>query len=189
MKESDIVDLIPSISYALMFYSYGRLNDLIKLGYDGPTENYYEIFYEALGICADAVWSDYIEDYDVNTWYFSNFCMMEYYRLCRVYGSAHRMKLKDNPYMIEAERCVESLMELGDRYGYGWSLNTKINHQWASGIVFRTDEYFCGEQELIMALLEIHDWYTEAVYRLRKKMLEEGIICLPALPAHREAAV
>lgn len=147
------------------------------------------MWYELLNLTADAIWQDYNEDYDVNKWYFSNTSMMEYYRLCRVYGSAHKLKLKENPYMQEADRFVESCMDLGDNCGYGWKLNTGVNHKWASGIVFRSDCYFNGEFDLLEALLCIQDWYSRAVIRLRGKLMEEGVIRVPMLPPPAGASV
>lgn len=189
MEKEAILDLLPSLHYAALFATYGRLDALINLGYEEPCESEYDIFWETLGMIMDFVDSDYIEEYEVNTWYFSDRSMMEYYRLCRIYGSGHRLKLRDNPYIQKAQEYVESCMDFGERYGYGWLLQTKVNHQWASGIVFRTDCNFCGEFDLIVALLEIQAWYKEALYPLRKKLLEEYILWLPALPAPREETI
>ncbi|MGM9605745.1 MAG: hypothetical protein ACI3XG_11860 [Faecousia sp.] len=172
MKPEDIQDMIPSIAIAHLFHAYGKLEELIDLGFDEADSDFYMMFYEVLSIAADCVYSDYDDNYDVNKWYFSNKGMVEYYRLCRTYGSAHRLKLKDNPYMQEAERFVESAMDL-NCYGYGWYLNTKIGHEWASGLVLRTDCYFNGESELLEALLSIRDWYERGVKRLREKLAEE----------------
>ena len=48
-----------------------------------------------------------------------------------------------------------------------------MGHEWASGIVFRTDCYFDGEMELLEALLSIRQWFEVGVQRLRKKLAEE----------------
>lgn len=189
MNVMEISERIPSIAYARLFYQYGRLEEFLALGFDEPSDDRYMIFIEALSLVADAIWSDYLEDWCVDAWYFSNRSMTEYYRLCRVYGSAHSLKLKDNPYMREAQQFVEDVMDFEYSGGYGWWLNTKISREWASGLILRTDECFCGEFELIKALLEIQAWYPRAVYRLRGMLLEEGIIHLPALPAPREVDV
>ena len=85
--------------------------------------------------------------------------------------------------MMEAERFVEGHMDLGNCCGYGWQLNTGVKHKWASGIVFRSDCYFNGELDLLEALLSIQEWYPRAVIRLRGKLMEEGVIRLPMLPA------
>lgn len=189
MRVVDITCLLPSIRIARMMYAYGKLDEMIDLGFDSPSEDHYMMWYELLSLVADAIWQDYDESYDVNKWYFSNRSMVEYYRLCRVYGDAHKLKLKDNPYMKEAERFVESCMDLDDSCGYGWRLNTGVNHEWASGIVFRSDCYFNGEFDLLEALLGIQDWYPRAVIRLRGKLMEEGVIHVPMLPAPARAGV
>ena len=82
------------------------------------------------------------------------------------------MKLKDNPYMRDAQRFVEYAMDLDGYYGFAWTLHTRINHQWASGIVFRIDEDFNGELDLLEALLSIADWYKCHLEPLRKAVEE-----------------
>lgn len=185
MKAVDITDQLPSVHIARMMYSYGKLDEMIGMGFDSPDEDFYCMFYELLSLTADAIWNDYDESYDVGKWYFSNRSMVEYYRLCRIYGRAHKLKRKDNPYMRDAERYVEGVMDLGC-CGYGWRLNTGVKHEWASGIVFRTDCYFNGEYELLEALLCIQEWFTRAVIRLRGKLMEERVIRVPTLPAPAE---
>lgn len=183
MQAEDITYLLPSIRIAQMMYAYGKLDEMLDMGFESPDEEFYMMWYELLNLAADAIWQDYDENYDVNKWYFSNESMVEYYRLCRVYGDAHKLVLKDNPYMKEAERFVEGHMDLGGSCGYGWHLNTGVKHKWASGIVFRSDCYFNGELDLLEALLSIQEWYPRAVIRLRGKLMEEGVIRLPMLPA------
>ena len=53
---------------------------------------------------------------------------------------------------------------------YGWTLLTRINHQWASGIVFYHDDYFdaYAYMELIEALLEIFHFYETELEALRQ---------------------
>ena len=173
MTSGEIQQALPSIALAHLFYEYGKLDAMIKEGYNEPGDEFCAYFLDLLYITADFVHEDYVDDYDVARWYFSDRAMVEYYRLCRTYGCAHGLKLKDNPYMREAERFVESAMDLGNSYGYGWYLNTKVGHEWASGIVFRTDCYFDGEMELLEALLSIRQWFEVGVQRLRKKLAEE----------------
>lgn len=189
MDKEEILYVLPSIRYALLFAEFGKLYDLIALGYTKVSDGDYEIFWDVLHVTMDFVAADFIEDYEINTWYFSDRNMMEFYRLCRVYSSGHHTKLSENPYMREAQRYVESCMDFGDYYGYGWRLQTKINHKWASGIVFHSDCEFCGEFELVTALLEIQEWYKDAADRLRGKLLEEHLLCLPALPESKEELI
>lgn len=77
-----------------------------------------------------------------------------------------------NPYMRDAQRFVEYAMDLDGYYGFAWTLHTRINHQWASGIVFRIDEDFNGEFDLLEALLSIADWYKCHLEPLRKAVEE-----------------
>lgn len=172
MTEEDIVDVLPSIAAARLFYAYGRLNDFMKCGFETADNSFYEMFWELLGVIADFISYDYIEDYDMTKWYFSFKAMMEYYRLCRIFSRLRGVKLKDNPYVRDAQRFVECAMDLNNGYGYAWTLHTRINHKWASGIVFRTDEHFCEEFELLDALLSIADWYKCHLDPLRKAIEE-----------------
>lgn len=172
MSEEEIIDVLPSIAAARLFYTYGRLDDLLSAGIKGPDSGFYEIFWDLLNAIPDFVAYDYSEDYGVTKWYFSFKDMMEYYRLCRDFSRLQGVKLNDNPYMRDAQQFVEFAMKLDEYYGYGWTLHTRINHQWASGIVFRTDEYFYGEFELLEALLSIADWYKYHLDPLRKAIEE-----------------
>ena len=63
-------------------------------------------------------------------------------------------------------------MDFDSCYGFAWTLHTRINHQWASGIVFRIDENFYGEFDLLEALLSIADWYKCHLDPLRKVVEE-----------------
>jgi len=177
-----------SLQCASLLHIYGLLDELIALGNRELSDDYYETFFDAIGLAADFADCNFIEYYEVEKWFFSNKSMLEYYKLCRQYGSAHGMKLKDNPYMKRADSFVNSAMNLGGT-GYDWYLQTKVNHEWASGIVFFIDGYFNCHLELIDALLEIRQWYTDTVIHLRGKLLEEGIITLPALPAPKEEEI
>jgi len=177
-----------SLQCASILHSYGLLDGLIAFGNKELSDDYYETFYDAIGHAADFATGDFIEYYEAEKWYFSNKSMLEYYKLCRQYGSAHGMKLKDTPYMKRAANFVNSAMNLGGM-GYDWFLQTKVNHEWASGIVIFTDSYFNCQLELLEALLEIRQWYTDAVIHLRGKLLEEGVITLPALPVSKEAEI
>lgn len=167
MVDEEIIEVLPSIAIARLFYGYGRLDNLLKAGIDQATGDFYEIFLELIDAAADFTRYDYDEAWGVTRWYFSFSDMVEYYRLCRIYGSLHSLKLKDNPFLIDARQFVECVMDFNGQYGFGWYLNTKINHKWASGIVFQTDEYFNGEYELVEALLSIGDWYKYHLELLR----------------------
>lgn len=173
MTEEEISEVLPSIALARTFYEYGKLDAMLNAGFDKPDSEIFMMFWELIDATSDFVHHDYDENWDVAKWYFSFEAMVEYYRLCRVYGGLHGLKLKDNPYMQEAQRYVETTMDFNGQYGYAWHLNTRINHKWASGIVFRTDEYFNAEYDLLEALLAIGDWYKRHLEKLRSVIEEE----------------
>ena len=172
MTNEEIMYLLPSIELAHLFHSYGKLDEMLELGLDRANEDFYMYVFELMGVAAEGVWSDYNDSYDVSKWYFSSHPMVEYYRLCREYSKRHGIKLSDNPFVHNAESFVECALNL-ESCGYGWRLQTKINHEWASGIVFQSDCYFNGEMELLEALLEIFGWYEAAEKRLREVLHTE----------------
>ena len=74
--------------------------------------------------------------------------------------------------MDEARKFVDAAMDFDGYGGCTYVLQTKINHEWASGLLVLTDEYcFHEELQLAEAVFQINDWYTRAVKRL-KLMLE-----------------
>ena len=187
MTDEEIGYLLPSIRYACLCYRFGKLEDFIAAGNQSPHEEHCSCFWDVLGIAPDVCYTSYHEIYETERYYFSYEAMMDYYRLCRVYSKTHRRKLRDNPYMQSAENFVEHVMDLGEYGCYGFRLQTKINHKWASGIVLHVDSgYFNAEFELSEALFEIGAWYKVHAYELRKVLLEERAFWLPALPQHEE---
>lgn len=187
MKAERILEMLPSIQYAMLCDSYGKLDKFIGYGNKSPHEDWCECYYDAIGAATDLFDGNYNETYEVHTLYVSFASMVEFYRLCRVYGKLHHVRLKDNPYVREAFNFVFNAMDFSSNGGYAVYLQTKINHQWASGLVIRTDaNYFYEEFELVEAIFEVGAWYERALLRLRKTLLEEYAFWLPALPEHRK---
>ena len=189
MRNEEIYYSLESVKYACLCYKYGRLRDFLNSGNQEPREDYYTCFMDIAEIAVDFIAGNYQEDYCVDIYYFSYKDMMEYYRLCRVYSCKHGIRLRDNPFMREAEQFVTDAMEFNNYGGYWYHLHTKINHDWASGIVIHLDDNcFQDEFGLSEAMLSIGGWYASAVIRLRQTLLEEYAFWLPALAAHKEAA-
>lgn len=182
MTADEMGESLSVLHYAMLFWEHDRLDEFLSVNPDELYESDpYETFFNCIGLTAGFVCENYVEDYDYNRWYFSDPCMLEYYRLCRNYGSLHRQKLKDNPYMKEAENFVDMALTFSSG-GCGYWLLTKVNHACASGIVFCTDEnYFGGELELIDGLLNIMAWYRDGCVRLSKKIESEKISAFPIL--------
>ena len=184
METEEIREMLPSIRYACLCHKYGKLERFIKAGHDAPTQDCCECFYDALWIAGDKVSCHYREDWCVDSYYFSFQAMMDYYRLCRLYGKLRRIRLKDNPFMAKAEQFVNEAMDLGDGY-YGFWLHTKVNHLWASGVAVYIDENgFNSAFELVEAIFAIGDWYARAERFLWSVLDREGAFQAPALPAH-----
>ena len=113
MTEEEIIDALPSITVARLFYTYGRLDDLLNAGFETANDGFYEMFWELLDTIPDFISYDYNEYSGVTKWYFGFKDMMEYYRLCHTFSRLRGVKLKDSPYMRDAQRFVEHAMDLG----------------------------------------------------------------------------
>ena len=174
MKEYEILDYLPNLQWPMLCYEYGKLDDYIAQGNRQLQEECYESFFDVISIAADFLDMDYRDDYGENKFYFGFKSMSEYYRLCRDYCNARHVSLKQNPYMAEARQFVNAAMELDSYGGYAYCLQTKINHEWASGLLVLTDEsYFNAEYDLAEALLRINAWYTRGVERLKEDLAKE----------------
>lgn len=188
MEERDILDLLPSIHYAVLCYEYGKLDAFITENNE-PTDEHYTCFFSTMYAAVDFVYEDYNEYYNVSKYYYSWNCMMQYYRLCRDYCVKFGVSLKDNPFMREAEHFVERAMLFNHNGGgYGFILQTRINHKWASGLYVTTDEYFNSEFELVEALLMIGAWFDKGVERLKAALKERKISAFPQGAPQKEAA-
>lgn len=158
-----------SVYLCKLLHSYGKL-DGMDLGWTVDEDLWWPMTFEALQNISGAVW---VECLDMeNKYYFSDPAMMEYYRLCREYCRLFGVSLKQNPFMQKAEGYVKRLLGNLYSYGYGWTLHTRINHEWASGIVFGMDDQFDGYTNLIEALLEIF-WFYETELEVLKKALSD----------------
>ena len=170
MSEEEIYYTLGSIRFAILCHDYGKLDAFIQSGNVSPCEDFYSCFLDALCAAADFIAEDYMEDYNAEKYYISFESMMEYYRLCRDYCTKFGVRLKKNPYMIEAQRFVDRVMYFSGG-GYSYLLNTKINHKWASGILIGIDyDTFNDELELVDAMFAINEWYQEGVERLKKEL-------------------
>lgn len=132
-----------------------------------------------------AMWGNYSEEEQVETLYFSHPDIMEYYRLCRVYGKRFKVKLRDNPYMKRAADYVRRKLDQGC-YSCDYRLQTKLNHKWASGIVFRMWPEFYYHFELLVLIARIFDFYTSELQKLKAE-LDESVTAGSA-DAEKEAA-
>jgi len=131
-----------------------------------------DLIVDALHSLSEAVWSHYSEYEDIYTMYFSHPAMMEYYRLCRVYGKHQSVKLRDNPYMQLAADFVRSLLHQEGCFTCDYRLQTKVNHRWASGIVFRMWPEFNGNLALLVLMAQVFDFYERELTRLKTELSE-----------------
>jgi len=152
-----------------LFHDFGRL-EMLETGYPVDRDFEYQMLYEALENVTDNVWVRY-NDYEYEQkLYYSDPAMMEYYRLCRDYCNRFGVSLKDNPYMKSASDYVGRMLNF-HKSSFMYILQTKINHEHASGIVvFYLEEYFSDYFELAEALLYIFDFYKTEAQKLRAEL-------------------
>lgn len=139
---------------------------------DEESEFDFDLIVDALYSLSEAVWS-HCSDYEsIYTMYFSHPDMMEYYRLCRVYGKHRGVRLRDNPYMRRAAEYVRSLLYQEGCFTCDYRLQTKINHRWASGIVFRMWPEFNGNLALLVQIARVFDFYERELTQLKTELSE-----------------
>jgi len=156
-----------SVFICKLLHQYGKLGN-IAVGWSVDEESWWPLVHEALGYVCDKVW---IEELDMALkYYFSDPAMMEYYHLCREYSRKTGISLKQNPFMLKAQEKVCRMLQLSS-YGYRWTLLTKINHEWASGIVFGEYEDFNAHLDLLDSLLEIFRFYETELEVLKQTLL------------------
>lgn len=170
-KLEHISEAFTPVYLCKLFHDHGRLDQYLHMAPMVDPDSYWEAIMEALGAVADEMWGDYLENWDAEKYYLSTYDMNEYYRLCREYSCRHGIKLADNPYMKKAHEYVQNCLCC---YGYlDYTLLTKSNHKWASGIVF-VDQYSYNTPdhylELIEALMQVFDFYTRELRVLKKEL-------------------
>lgn len=131
-----------------------------------------DLIVNALHNLSEAVWSHYSDYEDIHTMYFSHPAMMEYYRLCRSYGKHRGVKLRDNPYMRRAADFVQNCLHQDGCFTCDYRLQTKVNHRWASGVVFRMWPEFNGDLALLVQMSRVFDFYEREAPRLKKELSE-----------------
>jgi hypothetical protein len=156
----------------------------VFVGDDEPDYEF-EVIIEALMSLSDAVWSNYSEYDEVETMYFSHPDIMEFYRLCREHSRLAHVPLRANPYMQKARRFVDSCLDQGCPV-CDYRLQTKTNHKWASGIVFKMWPEFENHLVLLILMAKIFDYYTRELARLKAELAE--MKSGPHGPQEKEAA-
>ncbi|MTS34940.1 hypothetical protein GMD53_09315 [Ruthenibacterium lactatiformans] len=97
--------------------------------------------------------------------YYSGKHMMEFYRLCRTHAKLLHVKLHEEPFFVRAKRFVYS--QLSNSYTFDYTLQTKVNREYASGIAVRFTGDFCEFEDFNMAMIDIMRFYRDEVTRLK----------------------
>ena len=94
--------------------------------------------------------------------------MMEFYRLCRVHAKLLRVKLHEEPFFARAKRFVYS--QLYNSYTFDYTLQTKVNREYASGIVVRFTGDFYEFEDFNMAMIGVMRFYRAEAARLKNAL-------------------
>ena len=94
--------------------------------------------------------------------------MMEFYRLCRVHAKLLRVKLHEEPFFARAKRFVYS--QLANAYTFDYTLQTKVNREYASGIAVRFTGDFYEFEDFNMAMIDVMRFYRDEAARLKNTL-------------------
>ena len=100
--------------------------------------------------------------------YYSSKHMMEFYRLCRVHAKLLRVKLHEEPFFARAKRFVYS--QLSNSYTFDYTLQTKVNREYASGIAVRFTGDFYEFEDFNRAMIDIMRFYRDEAARLKNAL-------------------
>jgi len=170
LRAMDSVYLQKVLHDRRLMYLYEEWPPPEYVGEEGDYE--LDIILGALHSLSEAVWSHYSDHDDTDTIYFSHPVMMEYYRLCRVYGKHQGVRLRDNPYMQRAADFVRSRLHQDGCFTCSYRLQTKVNHRWASGVVFRMWPEFYDHLALLVQMARVLDFYERELMRLKTELAE-----------------
>ena len=149
-------------------------------------DEYYDLILTAIHSCCEYVFSSYDEESCDASMYFSDPCMLEYYKLCREYSRRRGMKLKDNPYVRKAASYVNRM--LSGPYTCGHIIHTKVNHKCAGGIHFIYSVEFDSEMELLDRMLDIVRFYKDGVNELNAELAKSTALAVIYTPTLGKAA-
>ncbi len=151
-----------------------------------------EIYFESLEYVAEECERSEDADYDTFIKYqFPGMC--EYYALCREHSRKNRIAFKNDPYVKEAERTVHEKLQGINSYCFDWQLFTpvKATEKKYPCLLFVTSPYFWCPPDHIDAFIQISQFYSRGVDRLKKELTEETTLrVLPpaAVTEERRAA-
>ena len=137
-----------------------------------PDYIYEEYFCAIQNVCSDVYWFE-PELYEGNTVFlfpYDNFST--FYSLCHIHSRQAGVNFKKDPFVIEAEEAVDSILNGIQDYSFAWRLNVpkKIVKKKSYYLLIETTYDFFRHSELVQALYEIRNFYLDAERRLRKEL-------------------
>jgi len=127
---------------------------------------YFDAYFECLASAAKFSYNDYLEEYEVEKWFFSSDEMTEFYKLARKIGRIKGQTEKENTYINEAYDFSMDSLNFSSYSASGY-LYTGTKHRYASSWVMYLTCDFCEHFALASAVTEIFEYYNNMVVKLR----------------------
>ena len=170
--EENTLDELPysitCLQFACLAYEAAPENVNSMRHLECSMDDSYEAAESALACYCDLIsphdYSDNSECFSYGCYYSSKH-MMEFYRLCRTHAKLLRVKLPKEPFFAQAQRFVDS--QLGNAYTFDYTLQTKVNREYASGIAARFTEDFYEFENFNMAMINVMRFYRDEAARLK----------------------
>ena len=162
---------ITCLQFACLAYEAAPENVNSMRHLECSMDDTYEAAESALACYCDLISPhDYGDNSECFTYgcYYSSKHMMEFYRLCRVHAKLLRVKLHEEPFFARAKRFVYS--QLGNAYTFDYTLQTKVNREYASGIAVRFTGDFYEFEDFNMAMIDVMRFYRDEAARLKNTL-------------------
>ena len=173
--EENTLDELPysitCLQFACLAYEAAPENVNSMRHLECSMDDTYEAAESALACYCDLISPhDYGDNSECFTYgcYYSSKHMMEFYRLCRVHAKLLRVKLHEEPFFARAKRFVYS--QLGNAYTFDYTLQTKVNREYASGIAVRFTGDFYEFEDFNMAMIDVMRFYRDEAARLKNTL-------------------
>ncbi|MCL1866743.1 MAG: hypothetical protein FWF82_04970 [Oscillospiraceae bacterium] len=140
-----ILSILKSIS---TLHPKEELDKLIPFDTDWDTVHY--VYYNAIELCADRILGKYYEDYGNEVIGLERDEMTDYYRLAYKYGLLKGLSEKENPYLQDADRCINQTLGSISSYTFGYEI--LVNQRRKPRLMLLTSAEFYPNAEVIYEL-------------------------------------
>jgi hypothetical protein len=159
----DLLDVLSALKVWALMHRAGLWT------YEGSTtalsEDCYYVVCDALYGCFSHAESDYDEKNDEYSYFFSDRCFADYYKLSRKYGKRNQIPFYQNPYVRRAELYVDEMLH--GPYTCAHNLRVKRHKP---GLHFYHCSEFYYEVQLIEQLLNIRRFFLNGIEELKVEL-------------------